>query len=46
MRWFRRLPLSLVFTALALAYMALATGLALLLSRWLAPAWLAAAGRG
>ena len=35
-RWRRRLPLSLVFSALALAYMGAAAGLAVLLSAWIA----------
>ncbi|MFC7302320.1 sensor histidine kinase [Cognatiluteimonas weifangensis] len=41
MRWRQRLPLSLVFAALALAYAALAAALSLLLSRWLQGAWAA-----
>ncbi len=41
--WRQRPPLSIVFTALALAYMAAATALAVLLSAWLANHWLAAA---
>jgi len=42
MRRFRRLPLSLVFTALALLHVAVALGLALWLQRWVSPPWLAA----
>jgi nitrogen fixation/metabolism regulation signal transduction histidine kinase len=41
MRWRQRLPLSLVFATLALAYAALAAALSLLLSRWLQDAWAA-----
>jgi len=41
MRLRQRIPLSVLFAAIALAYMALAAGLALLLSRWLASAWMA-----
>ncbi|MGY1458694.1 sensor histidine kinase [Luteimonas sp. A534] len=36
-----RLPLSVTFTALALAYMAIAAGLAVLLEHWLPSRWLA-----
>ena len=41
MRWRQRLPLSLVFGALALAYMALAAVLAVLLAGWIDNRWLA-----
>ena len=41
MRWRQRLPLSLVFAALALVYVALAAALALLLSQWFENAWAA-----
>ena len=40
--WRQRLPLSLQFAALAFAYMLAATALALLLSRWIEHAWIAA----
>lgn len=43
MRRFRRLPLSLVFTALALLHTVIVAAIALLLQQWLAHAWLAAA---
>jgi nitrogen fixation/metabolism regulation signal transduction histidine kinase len=43
MRVRRRLPLSLVFTGIALAYVTLAVALTALLSTWLASPWLAAA---
>ena len=43
LRWRQRLPLSLVFAAIALLYITAAVALALLLSRWLANDWLAAA---
>jgi two-component system nitrogen regulation sensor histidine kinase NtrY len=43
MRRFRRLPLSLVFTALALLHVAGTVALALWLQRWVSPPWLAAA---
>ena len=39
MRWRQRLPLSLQYGGLALAYLVAAAALALLLSQWLAPAW-------
>ncbi|GAB3097283.1 sensor histidine kinase [Lysobacter terrae] len=38
-RWLQRLPLSLVFAAIALAYMAAAVAIALLLSHWFANPW-------
>lgn len=38
----RRLPLSVAFTGIALAYMALAAGLTLLLEHWIQARWLAA----
>ena len=41
MRWRQRVPLSLLFAAIALAYMALAAAIALLLSTWTADPWLA-----
>ena len=41
-RWLQRLPLSLVFGALALAYMGAALALYALLSRWIDRPWLAA----
>jgi len=41
--WRQRLPLSLQFAAIAFAYMLAAAALALLLSRWIERAWLAAA---
>jgi two-component system nitrogen regulation sensor histidine kinase NtrY len=41
MRWRQRLPLSLLFAAIALAYMAIAVALALLLSLWIGNPWLA-----
>ncbi len=40
--WRQRLPLSLVFSVLAFAYMAAAAALTLLLSNWTANRWLAA----
>ena len=40
-RW--RLPLAMAFTGVALAYMAVAAGLALLLQQWLAADWMAVA---
>ena len=40
--WRQRLPLSLQFAALTFAYMLAATALALLLSRWIEHAWIAA----
>ena len=43
MRWRQRLPLSLLFAAIALAYMAIAVALALLLSLWTGNPWLAGA---
>jgi two-component system nitrogen regulation sensor histidine kinase NtrY len=43
MRWRQRLPLSLVFGALALVYMASTAGVAVLLSTWITQRWLAAA---
>jgi two-component system, NtrC family, nitrogen regulation sensor histidine kinase NtrY len=42
MRLRQRIPLSLLFAALALAYMAAAVAVAVLLSEWLANRWLAA----
>lgn len=41
MRWLRRIPLSLKFAALALAYMAAAAALSMVLREWLQP-WAAA----
>lgn len=41
MRWLRRIPLSLKFAALALAYMAAAAALSMVLREWL-PSWAAA----
>ena len=41
MRWRQRLPLSLLFAAIALAYMAIAVAIALLLSMWVGNPWLA-----
>jgi nitrogen fixation/metabolism regulation signal transduction histidine kinase len=40
--WRQRIPLSLQFATLAFAYMLAATALALLLSRWIEHAWIAA----
>jgi nitrogen fixation/metabolism regulation signal transduction histidine kinase len=40
--WRQRVPLSLQFAAIAFAYMLAAAALALLLSRWIAHAWVAA----
>lgn len=42
-RWLQRIPLSLLFAGVALAYMAGTALLAELLSRWIASPWLAAA---
>src|SRR5262245_45048140 len=42
-RWLQRLPLSLVFAVIALAYMAAAVAVAVLLSRWIDNPWLAGA---
>ena len=42
-RWLQRIPLSLVFATIALAYMAAAIALTLLLSRWIENRWLAGA---
>src|SRR4051812_1668288 len=39
----QRVPLSVIFAAVALGYMASAAALTLLLSEWIAPPWLAAA---
>ena len=39
MRWWRRLPIALVITALALAYMALSAVLALLFAQWFEAQW-------
>ena len=41
MRWLRRIPLSLKFAALALAYMAAAAALSMVLREWL-QSWAAA----
>ncbi|WP_228482010.1 ATP-binding protein [Lysobacter sp. H21R4] len=41
MSWLRRLPISLVFTALALLHVAGVAALALALSQWLAQPWMA-----
>ena len=41
MRWRQRLPLSLLFAAIALAYMAIAVAIALLLAMWVGNPWLA-----
>ena len=41
MRWRQRIPLSLLFAAIALAYMAVAVAIALLLSLWIGNPWLA-----
>ncbi|HEX2596488.1 MAG TPA: PAS domain-containing sensor histidine kinase [Luteimonas sp.] len=43
MRWRQRLPLSVLFAAIALAYMAVAAAITLLLDAWLANPWLAGA---
>ncbi len=43
MRWFSRIPLSLVFSAIAVFYMAAALALGWLLSRWLPQPWMAGA---
>jgi nitrogen fixation/metabolism regulation signal transduction histidine kinase len=41
MRWRQRLPLSLLFATIALAYMAIAVAIALLLSTWTDNTWVA-----
>jgi nitrogen fixation/metabolism regulation signal transduction histidine kinase len=41
MSWLRRLPISLVFTALALLHVAGVTALALWLTHWFSPLWMA-----
>jgi nitrogen fixation/metabolism regulation signal transduction histidine kinase len=41
MRWRQRLPLSLLFATIALAYMAIAVAIALLLSTWTDTTWVA-----
>jgi nitrogen fixation/metabolism regulation signal transduction histidine kinase len=42
-RWLQRLPLSVVFAAIALVYMALAAAIALLMVRWTGNPWLSGA---